>query len=70
MTHTRTTARPGHDSRPGSWLRDARIAAGMTQAELAVALGVKQPSISRWERSNALPRMVVLSVAEALTHRD
>lgn len=36
-------------------LRDARLAAGMSQQALAAAVGVSQPTISMWERGEAEP---------------
>lgn len=36
-------------------LRDARLAAGMSQQALAAAVGVSQPTISMWERGEADP---------------
>ena len=36
--------------------RSIREAAGVTQAELAAALGVSKPALERWERGDARPR--------------
>jgi transcriptional regulator with XRE-family HTH domain len=40
----------------GQRIRDARQAAGLTQAQLALALGVDQANVSRWERGMLSPR--------------
>ena len=37
------------------FLREARIAAGYTQAQFAIAVGVDQANVSRWERGVASP---------------
>lgn len=37
-------------------IKSARIAIGMTQAELAKALGVDQSAVSLWESGNSFPR--------------
>lgn len=51
-------------------MRWARKRAGMTQAELARALQMPQPSIARIERGSVLPRTAtLLSILEA-THHD
>ena len=42
---------------PGQLIRDVRIEAGLTQAELADAIGTKQPVVSRWERGDDTPRL-------------
>lgn len=34
---------------PGPEIREARTAQGITQAQLAAAMGVAQPMISQWE---------------------
>lgn len=47
--------------RTGSLVREARTIAGMTQAELAVAVGTKQSVISRWERGLDEPRIGTLA---------
>jgi transcriptional regulator with XRE-family HTH domain len=45
----------------------ARLAAGMTQGQLAEAVGCMQKDISRWERGVYSPRVDVLAkMAEAL----
>jgi transcriptional regulator with XRE-family HTH domain len=44
------------DSDLGVVIRDARRRAGLSQAELAAALGTTQSVISRWERGHDTPR--------------
>lgn len=39
----------------GARIRTARVAAGYTQAQFAIALGVDQANVSRWERGIASP---------------
>ena len=39
----------------GRAIRAARMAAGLTQLKLAVAIGVKSPWISAWERGQSKP---------------
>lgn len=41
-------------------IRAARIAAGMTQQQLADALGVAQQSVTRWETGEREPRISTL----------
>ena len=46
-----------HIHRVSSWgqiIRDARIAKGLTQTELADELGVSQSTIARWEKGEYL----------------
>jgi transcriptional regulator with XRE-family HTH domain len=53
-----------------SLLRDSRIAAGLTQQQLAERLGTSQSQIARLERSDANPRIETLERAIAATgHR-
>ena len=40
---------------PGRLIRDARLAAGLTQADLAGSLGVTQPSVAALERIGSNP---------------
>jgi transcriptional regulator with XRE-family HTH domain len=44
------------DDNLGALIRDARRHAGLTQAQLAEALGTTQSVISRWERGHDVPR--------------
>jgi transcriptional regulator with XRE-family HTH domain len=48
-------------------LRQARLAAGLTQQELADRLGVPQPVIARWESGDREPRVrAAVRLAEEL----
>ena len=40
----------------GRRIRQARIAAGFTQERFAIAIGVDQANVSRWERGLASPK--------------
>lgn len=51
----------------GEKLKAARQAAGMTQAQLAVAIGCKQKDVSRWEAGIIEPGVLtVKKMAQAL----
>ena len=45
----------------GNLIREARQYAGMSQTELAEAVGTKQSVISRWERGREAPRADTLA---------
>ena len=45
----------------GALIREARSIAGLTQAQLAEAVGTKQSVISRWERGIDEPRISTLA---------
>lgn len=48
-------------------IRSARRRAGLSQAELAEALGVRQSSVSQWERGSTKPSTVhLLALTSAL----
>lgn len=47
----------------GELIRDARLAAGLTQAELAERLQTSQSVVSRWERGGDEPRLSSLERA-------
>jgi transcriptional regulator with XRE-family HTH domain len=48
---------------PGPLARDARIAAGLTQAQLAQRLGTTQSAIARLEAAGSNPRIATLEGA-------
>lgn len=50
-------------------LREARLAAGLTQAQLAARLGVSQSTVAGWERPGANPTVRTLDRALAATGR-
>lgn len=55
---------------PAKLVQDARLAAGLTQAELAVRLGVTQSAIAKLERDSANPSVATLDrVLRATGHR-
>ncbi len=55
---------------PGTLLRDARHAAGLTQADLARRLGTSQPAVAKLEASSANPSIATLDGAlRATGHR-
>lgn len=50
----------------GEKLKAARQRAGMTQAQLAEAIGVKQKDVSRWEAGREPGVLTVKKMAQAL----
>jgi transcriptional regulator with XRE-family HTH domain len=63
MRHDRPARRTlGTVDVPGL-LREARAIAGLSQAELAEAIGTTQPVVSRWERGLDTPRTDALARA-------
>jgi len=58
---SRSRRAPLAETELGGVIRRARIAAGMSQAELATVLGTSQPVISRWERGHDAPRVDTLA---------
>lgn len=53
--------------RVGANIQRAREAAGLTQEELAEAIGKQQPTISRWEMGvSSPPYSVLIRLAQAL----
>ena len=51
-------------------IRAARIAAGMTQQQLADALGISQVSVTRWETGEHEPRVSTLKRIAAVLGCD
>ena len=51
-------------------IRAARIAAGMTQQQLADALGIAQQSVTRWETGEREPRVSTLKRIAAVLGCD
>jgi len=57
-------------ARWGNQLRAARLARGLSQAQLAAVVGVSRPAVSEWERGLCAPTdLHRLSIARAL-HRS
>ena len=56
-------------ARTAMLMADIRKAAGLTQAELAAVLGVKQPSLSKLESSKDMQISTLRKVIEALEGR-
>lgn len=50
----------------GEKLRAARLAAGMTQAQLAAAMGCTQKDVSRWEAGREPGALTLKKMAQAL----
>jgi transcriptional regulator with XRE-family HTH domain len=51
----------------GRLIREARKRAGLTQSELARAVGVQKAAVCRWERAyRAPPHDMLIAVAKAL----
>lgn len=46
---------PQPDGALAAWIRAARRHAGLSQVELAEQLGVRQSSVSQWERGTTVP---------------
>jgi transcriptional regulator with XRE-family HTH domain len=53
----------GEASRPGRLLADARLLAGLTQADLAQRLAISQTSVAQLERPGSNPRIATLDRA-------
>ena len=54
----------------GRAIRAARMEAGLTQLKLAVAIGVKSPWISAWERGQSQPTAYRQATPPAVIGRD
>lgn len=55
---------------PSTLVREARLSAGLTQAELAQRLGTTQPVVARLERADANPTFeTIASAISATGHR-
>lgn len=52
----------------GEFLRKARERKGLSQAQLAEAMGLKQQSVSKWEAGDSTPGL--LRMQELATHLD
>ena len=52
----------------GSFIAALRRANGMTQKELAERLSVSDKAVSRWERDDSLPDVMLLPVIADLFH--
>lgn len=51
----------------GTFIRTRRLAVGVTQEALAERIGITQPSVSAWERGEAVPTaQALLGVLRAL----
>lgn len=48
---------PMQNVQPSQLVRAARVNAGLSQAELAVAAGTTQSAVSRWESGREVPRI-------------
>ena len=44
----------------GSVIREKRTAQGLTQEQVATALGVSAPAVSKWERGESFPEITLL----------
>ena len=55
---------------PAKLLRDARLAAGLTQEQLAVRAGVTQPTIAALERAGSNPRFETIRRTLLATGHD
>lgn len=58
-----------HNPAIGQRIREARVDAGLTQAALARALGIKRASVSQWEQATTQPTMERLQAIAKLTKR-
>ena len=54
----------------GEVLREKRKAAGLTQEQLANALGITAPAVNKWERGLSCPDLTLLPVLARLLKTD
>ena len=54
----------------GSIIRSRRAARGLTQAQVAQALGVTATAVSKWERNTSLPEITLLPALARLLGTD
>jgi transcriptional regulator with XRE-family HTH domain len=54
----------------GAKIRQARLAAGMTQAALAQAAGTRERNIVRWENNQHAPRLEHVAAIATATGRE
>ena len=54
------------ESSPGAWVKEMRERAGLSQAAFARRLGVRQQTVSEWERGRYAPRGASLTVLRLL----
>jgi transcriptional regulator with XRE-family HTH domain len=67
MAGQRSAAANRRGTEIGQRIRDARLALGMTQLDLATATGIRRPNVARLERGGNTPTIETLQrVAEAL----
>lgn len=51
-----------------SRIKDARLAAGLTQEALAAAVGVTQSAVMQWETGRTHPRVTMLRALAEVLH--
>ena len=54
----------------GSVIREKRTAQGLTQEQVATALGVSAPAVSKWERGESFPEITLLPALARLLGTD
>ena len=59
------------ENKIGLFIRDRRLALGLTQQQLAERVGITDKAVSKWERSVSYPDITLLrELAAALEVRD